>query len=187
MREAERTFDPRAGGRRTRRASRSCGRFYLGGPQRRQTRSDLCGQVGVCDGTQPKEGSIVLDGSSDVAAFVGDEREVVVRARVARVDGERAPQQVAGLSGPALRALDERQVDDRLYVPRIGLERHTELSSRGVEAVAAHERNAQVVVSRHVFGIERYRTLKLLDRVVDLTTVLIKEAEVVVEFGALLV
>src|SRR5882672_7463696 len=75
--------------------------------ERDQTRTHRPGKIGVGDRAEPEERAVMLDRRRGVAALVGDDREVVVRARIARIDGERAPKQTAGVGHAPSRFLDE--------------------------------------------------------------------------------
>jgi hypothetical protein len=65
--------------------------------ERGQTRTHRPGEVGVRDGAEPEERAVMLDRRRSVAAFVGDDGEVVVRSRIAGIDGERAAKKTAGV------------------------------------------------------------------------------------------
>ena len=96
-------------------------------------------ELGMGDGAEPQERAVVLDRRCRVAALVGDHREVVVRSGVARIDGERAPQQIARVGDAAARPLHERQVDERLDVARIGGQRDAELRGGRIGPARSHE------------------------------------------------
>src|SRR5262249_60657623 len=109
------------GGPRPRRVwSRPWGRFYLfSRPERGQTRAHLGGEIGVRHGAVAEKRAVVLDRGRGIAALVGDDREVVVRAGAAWIDGQRAVQQVQRVGHEAERALDEREGRQRLDVARV--------------------------------------------------------------------
>ena len=67
-------------------------------------------------------------------------------------------------SGPRL--LHQRQVHHRLDVTGLDRQRHAELGGGAVGAIEPHEGDAQVVVGRHVPGIDGNRPLKLPHRIV---------------------
>ena len=152
--------------------------------ERREACADLGRQVGVRDGPEPQKRAIVLDGHGGVAAFVGDDREVVVRPGVARVEHDGAAQQVSRVGDAPGRALHERKVHHRLDVARFGGERDAEFRRGRVELAAAQQHDAEVVVRPHVVRVDRNRALKLPLRFVGLPMVLIQKAEVVVHLGA---
>ena len=115
-----------------------------------EARADPADEIGVGDGAEAQERAVVLDRRRRVAALVGDDREVVVRAGVARIDGERAAQQVARVGDAARGLLHQREVDERLDVARVGRERDAELGGGGRRLAGAHQRDAEVVVRLHV-------------------------------------
>ena len=59
----------------------------------------------------------MIDGGHEVPAFVSDDREVVVRAGVLRVERHSPPEKIARLGRSAGAVLRERQVDERFDVP----------------------------------------------------------------------
>src|SRR5688572_5719854 len=65
--------------------------------QRGQTGPDAGRKIGIAYGPVAQEHSIVRDGGDHVPALVGDHGEVVVRAGVARVERDRAAQELARL------------------------------------------------------------------------------------------
>ena len=107
--------DFRGGGRRTRQTCRcgrssreSCREGYLNralsplSAESRQSGAHRGDEIGMRDGTELQERAVMLDRRRRVAGFVGDHREIVVRARVPRLDADGALQQVAGIraAGP---------------------------------------------------------------------------------------
>src|SRR5579872_2853748 len=54
--------------------------------ERRESGADLCHQLGMGNRAPAQEETVVLDRRRRVAVFVGDDREVVVRTGVARID-----------------------------------------------------------------------------------------------------
>ncbi len=139
------------------------------------------------DGAESQKRAVVLDGGRGVAALVGDHGEVVVGAGVARIDDQRAAQQVPRFHRAAGGPLNQRQIDERFDVARIGRQRDPEFRGGVLQPVAAHQRHTEVVVRFHVPRIDRDRPLELLDRFVVLTAVLIQQSEIVVHLGARIV
>jgi hypothetical protein len=70
----------------------------------------------------------MIDGGDEVPAFVSDDREVVVRAGVLRVERDSPSEKIARLGRSAGGLLHERQVDERFDVPQIDPERDSQLS-----------------------------------------------------------
>src|SRR5581483_1124095 len=60
--------------------------------QRGETRADRRDQVGVRKRSVLQERPVVLDGRRAITALVGDDSEVVMRARAAGIDRDRAPE-----------------------------------------------------------------------------------------------
>ena len=135
-------------------------------------------------GPELEKRAVVLDRRRLVAALIGDDRQVVVGARVAWIDLDGAPQQLARVGQTAGRLLHERQIDHRLDVARIGDERDAKFSRRLIHLSAAHEGDAEIVVRLDVLRLEHDRPLKLLHRLVVLRVILIQQAQIVVDLGA---
>src|SRR6185436_2532028 len=51
-----------------------------------QARAHAGGKIGVCDGAVAEKRAIVSDGGHQIAALVGEQRQVVMRAGVARIE-----------------------------------------------------------------------------------------------------
>ena len=142
------------------------------------------GELAVRHGPELQKRAVMFDRRRPVADLVGDDRQVVVGARVARIDLDGAPQQIARVGQTAGRLLHERQIDHRLDVTRVGDERDTEFSRRLIHLSATHESDAKIVVRPDVFRLEHDRPLKLLHRLVVLRVILIQQAQIVVDLGA---
>ena len=110
-----------------------------------------------------------------------------MRAGASRIDCQRAVQQIAGIGNTALRALDQREINQRFDVAAVGTESDAEFRGGLAHLVGAHQRYAKVVVRLHIVRIDGDCPLKLFDRVVLLTAILIQQTEIVVHFGALVV
>src|SRR5262245_1958151 len=95
--------------------------------ERGQTRTDLRREIRVDDGSELQKRAVVLNRRRGIAALVRDDGEVVVGAGAAGIDCERTVQQVACVGGAALRALNEREIDQRLDVAAIDAQRNPEL------------------------------------------------------------
>jgi len=92
-----------------------------------EPRAHLGCQLVVRRVSEAEERPVVLDRGCRIAAFVRDDGEVVVRAGVAWIDGERAPKQIARVGQTTCRFLDQREVHERLDIARVGIERNAEL------------------------------------------------------------
>src|SRR5262245_29604057 len=68
------------------------------------------GKIGVSGGAAAEKRAIVSDGGHQIAAFVRQQRQVVMRARVARIERHCAAQELARLSRSARGFLHEAEV-----------------------------------------------------------------------------
>ena len=104
-----------------------------------------------------------------------------------RIDRQRAQQKIARFSRPAGRFLNQREVHERLDVAGLDGQRHAEFGRCLLEASSTQMGDAQVVMGLHVPRRKHEGALELGDRAVGVTTILIQQTEIVVNFGARLV
>ena len=148
---------------------------------------DLAGELCVFHATVVEEGGEVVDRLGDLASFLVQQCQVVVRGCALGIHEERLQERFASLPHTAGGPLGERQVDDGLDVRRIKPQCRPKLGSRLVIPALPQPEDAQIVVRFRVSRIDHERSLKLLLRLVSQLPFAVQQAEVVASIGVELV
>ena len=126
-----------------------------------------------------QEGVVVIERERERGALVVQNSQVVVRSRVAGGRPQCTQQDLDGLVGVLIRALDESYVDQQVGVSRFDVERCAQLRTRFRQAACAGEHDGQVAASLDVPRIDLNRAMELVDRFTRHPATVVQQRQVV--------